>query len=241
MTQTALVVGTSGIVGGAAAERLVEAGWAVHGLARRPLAQPGVTPVAADLQDGAGLRAALAEVAPELVIVSTWSRQASEAENIRVNAAMVRNLLDALSAKGCVRHVALVTGLKHYLGPFEAYGQGALPQTPFREDARPAGGGELLLRPGGRGVRRRRAGRLRLERAPAPHRHRLCGGQRHEHGNHAGDLRHPVPGERAAVPLPGLGRAVERADRHDRRAPARPPPAVGGDHARGPATRPSTW
>jgi len=33
-----------------------------------------------------------------------------------------------------VRHVALVTGLKHYLGPFEAYGQGVLPQTPFREE-----------------------------------------------------------------------------------------------------------
>jgi nucleoside-diphosphate-sugar epimerase len=33
-----------------------------------------------------------------------------------------------------VRHVALVTGLKHYLGPFEAYGKGVLPQTPFREE-----------------------------------------------------------------------------------------------------------
>ncbi len=30
--------------------------------------------------------------------------------------------------------MALVTGLKHYLGPFEAYGKGTLPQTPFRED-----------------------------------------------------------------------------------------------------------
>ncbi|WP_375251001.1 NAD-dependent dehydratase, partial [Sphingomonas sp.] len=28
----------------------------------------------------------------------------------------------------------LVTGLKHYLGPFEAYGKGVLPQTPFREE-----------------------------------------------------------------------------------------------------------
>jgi nucleoside-diphosphate-sugar epimerase len=27
-----------------------------------------------------------------------------------------------------------VTGLKHYLGPFEAYGKGVLPQTPFREE-----------------------------------------------------------------------------------------------------------
>jgi nucleoside-diphosphate-sugar epimerase len=34
-----------------------------------------------------------------------------------------------------VRHVALVTGLKHYLGPFEASGKGDLPDTPFREDA----------------------------------------------------------------------------------------------------------
>ena len=27
-----------------------------------------------------------------------------------------------------------MTGLKHYLGPFEAYGKGALRQTPFREE-----------------------------------------------------------------------------------------------------------
>ena len=30
--------------------------------------------------------------------------------------------------------MALVTGLKHYLGPFEAYGKGKLPATPFREE-----------------------------------------------------------------------------------------------------------
>jgi nucleoside-diphosphate-sugar epimerase len=47
---------------------------------------------------------------------------------------MVKNLLDALAPAKSVQHVALVTGLKHYLGPFEAYGKGKLPQTPFRED-----------------------------------------------------------------------------------------------------------
>lgn len=47
---------------------------------------------------------------------------------------MVRNLLDALRTSRTTRHVALVTGLKHYLGPFEAYGKGELPQTPFREE-----------------------------------------------------------------------------------------------------------
>ena len=46
----------------------------------------------------------------------------------------MRNLLGALSSKKSVRHVALVTGLKHYLGPFEAYASsGTLPDTPLRE------------------------------------------------------------------------------------------------------------
>ena len=91
-------------------------------------------PVAADLTDAAGTAAALKDLAPDAVFVSTWSRQATEAENIRVNGAMVANLLAALRPSGSLRHVALVTGLKHYLGPFEAYGKGAVPQTPFREE-----------------------------------------------------------------------------------------------------------
>jgi nucleoside-diphosphate-sugar epimerase len=134
MAGTALVVGTSGIVGSATTALLVRSGWTVFGLARRPVAHPGVVPIAADLNDAAGLAAALADVKPDAVFIATWSRQANEAENIRVNGAMVRNLLDALRPADSVAHVALVTGLKHYLGPFEAYGKGALPQTPFRED-----------------------------------------------------------------------------------------------------------
>ncbi|KQT87135.1 SDR family oxidoreductase [Aurantimonas sp. Leaf443] len=133
MDRTALVVGASGIVGGATAALLHKEGWTVHGLSRRPREQAGVVPVAADLQDAGATAAALLGLKPEAVFVTTWLRQASEAENIRVNAAMVRNLLDGLRAAGSVRHVALVTGLKHYLGPFEAYGKGTLPQTPFRE------------------------------------------------------------------------------------------------------------
>ncbi|MDR6787880.1 nucleoside-diphosphate-sugar epimerase [Sphingomonas sp. BE138] len=134
MTKTALVVGASGIVGGATVDLLAAKGWTVHGLARRPRARPGVTPVAADLQDAAATAAALRDLHPDAVFITTWARQDSEAENIRVNAAMVRNLLDALPRPSGPRHVALVTGLKHYLGPFEAYGKGTLPQTPFREE-----------------------------------------------------------------------------------------------------------
>ncbi|WP_420136978.1 SDR family oxidoreductase [Sphingomonas sp.] len=134
MAKTALVVGASGIVGSATATLLVEHGWTVYGLARRPTAQQDVLPIAADLQDRAATADALRDVHPDAVFITTWLRQDSEAENIRVNSAMVRHLLDALPAPIGPRHVALVTGLKHYLGPFEAYGKGTLPQTPFREE-----------------------------------------------------------------------------------------------------------
>ena len=134
MARTALVVGASGIVGSAIAALLMAEGWTVHGLARRPSPYPGLLPVAADLQDAAGTASALAQVQPDAVFITTWSRQPTEAENILVNGAMVRHLLDGLPKATAPRHVALVTGLKHYLGPFEAYGKGALPQTPFREE-----------------------------------------------------------------------------------------------------------
>ncbi|MFC7476586.1 SDR family oxidoreductase [Dankookia sp. GCM10030260] len=135
MAGSALVAGVSGIVGNNLARHLLGQGWEVAGLARRPATDiAGLRPVAADLLDPAALRAALDGARPSHVFITTWMRQPTEAENIRVNAAMVRNLLGALRPAGTVRHVALVTGLKHYLGPFEAYGKGSLPATPFREE-----------------------------------------------------------------------------------------------------------
>ena len=113
MAGTALVVGASGIVGSATATLLRENGWTVHGLARRPGEQSGVHPVTADLLDAPGTAAALRDLRPEAVFITTWLRQPTEAENIRVNRAMVRNLLDGLRPNGSVNHVALVTGLKH--------------------------------------------------------------------------------------------------------------------------------
>lgn len=134
MTKTALVVGATGIQGSALAAKLAAEGWTVFGLARNPQEQAGVSPIAADLLDPASLARALDGLAPTHVFLTTWLRQDTEAENIRVNGTMVRNLLDAVRPAGSVEHVALVTGLKHYLGPFEAYGKGSLPKTPFREE-----------------------------------------------------------------------------------------------------------
>jgi nucleoside-diphosphate-sugar epimerase len=133
--QTALVVGSSGIAGQSVSRQLVEAGWQTWGLSRSgSVIIDGVTNLTADLQDPAQLETALAGVSPELVIITAWTRHDTEAENIRVNAGAVRNLLAALEPKRSVRHVSLMTGLKHYLGPFEAYGKGVMAETPFHED-----------------------------------------------------------------------------------------------------------
>ena len=135
MEKTALIVGVTGIVGGNLAELLIaEKDWIVYGVARRPAHREGVTPIPVDLQDTAAVQSALEGVEPTHVFLTTWLRQPTEAANIRVNGGMVRNVLDAISKAKTVQHVGLVTGLKHYLGPFEAYGKGSLPATPFRED-----------------------------------------------------------------------------------------------------------
>jgi nucleoside-diphosphate-sugar epimerase len=135
MAPIALIAGVTGIVGNNLAQQLLANGWEVHGLARRlSTSIDGISSISADLLNPAALSSALARLEPSHVFITTWLRQPTEAENIRVNSAMVRNLLEAVTTSNSVRHVALVTGLKHYLGPFEAYGKGKLPATPFREE-----------------------------------------------------------------------------------------------------------
>ncbi len=130
----ALVVGATGIVGQSLAGMLAREGWTTFGLSRSGSVElPGVTSIRADLLDPDGLATALADVRPDFVAITAWMRQDSEAENIRVNSATVRNLLAALEPAGSVKHVALMTGLKHYLGPFEAYGKAVMAETPFHE------------------------------------------------------------------------------------------------------------
>lgn len=131
--RTALIVGASGIAGSAVARQLVAEGWEVIALSRRAASGPGIRGIAADLRDPESLQTALAEERPTHVFFTAWQKQDSEAENITVNGGMVRDLLAALS-HAPLQHVALVTGLKHYLGPFEAYAAGETPGTPFHEE-----------------------------------------------------------------------------------------------------------
>jgi nucleoside-diphosphate-sugar epimerase len=134
MALKAVIAGATGIVGNNLAAHLASKGWEVYGLARSPQSGiSGVRPIAADLLKPEELRSALAGVGPTHVFIASWVRRATETENCAVNGALVRNLLDAVEPSASLRHVALVTGLKHYLGPFESYAK-ARPETPFREE-----------------------------------------------------------------------------------------------------------
>lgn len=133
---TALVAGATGITGSNLVQELISQGITVYGLARNPETNvQGLHPVQADLMDMESLHKALEDIFPTHVYFTTWMRHDTEEENIRVNSALVKNLLEVLSPKRSVKHVALVTGLKHYLGPFESYMKsGKFPETPVREE-----------------------------------------------------------------------------------------------------------
>ncbi len=134
MDRHALIAGVSGIVGRHLAEHLrATKGWTVTGISRHKHDLPkGVKHIAVDLQIADDVKKALKRTNVTDVFITTWLRQSTEAENCRVNAGMVRNLLHAVADKK-IRHVALVTGAKHYMGPFEAYAKNK-PVTPFREE-----------------------------------------------------------------------------------------------------------
>lgn len=132
----ALVVGATGITGSNLANELLSQGWTTYGISRNTNStSEGLISVKADLLDIESLETALENINPTHVFFTTWMRNDTEKENIRINSALVRNLLNVLSPKKSIQHVALVTGLKHYLGPFEAYAkEGKLPETPLREE-----------------------------------------------------------------------------------------------------------
>jgi nucleoside-diphosphate-sugar epimerase len=133
MERTALVVGVTGMAGYNTAEALVRGGWRVLGLSRtRRYDVPGVQHVTADVLDQKSIEEVIRAADISHVFFATWSRQETEAKNCAVNRAMLLNTLAALGRTTQLTHVALVTGLKHYLGPFEAYAASP-PETPFRE------------------------------------------------------------------------------------------------------------
>jgi nucleoside-diphosphate-sugar epimerase len=131
--RTALVVGSTGVVGQNLAHRLVGNGWEVLGLSRGAQVVKGVRGLAVDLRDASAVRKVLKGEDVTHVFISAWIRHDTEAENVIVNGGIVENVFAGLESAPNLQHASLVTGTKQYLGPFESYGQTAA-ETPFRED-----------------------------------------------------------------------------------------------------------
>ncbi len=131
----ALIVGATGLSGSYTGRLLKEQGWTVVTVSRSAVNLDfSDRHIAADLKDAEASQAALAAAGDVThVFYCTWSREANEDENVRVNALMIRNLFEGI-ADAPVRHAALVTGLKHYLGSFEDYAN-VKPYTPFLENS----------------------------------------------------------------------------------------------------------
>lgn len=133
MDRTALVVGVTGIAGYNCAQALLAEGWSVVGLSRSPRYEiPGVAHVYADVLHPPSVESAIHGKGITHLFFTTWSRQDTEAQNCEVNGAMLANVLQVLGHTTNLQHAVLVTGLKHYLGPFEAYASTPA-ETPFRE------------------------------------------------------------------------------------------------------------
>ena len=130
----ALIFGATGMVGRHLAEAMADDGdWEIIGVSRsKRSGVSAVREINCDLLDPAGTRGALSAAGRIThVFIATWQRCADEVENCAVNGAMVRNALAAVPGNA-LRHTALVTGLKHYLGSFEEFAKRPI-DTPLVE------------------------------------------------------------------------------------------------------------
>src|SRR4029079_4247122 len=95
----ALIVGASALSGSYIAKLLKKQGWTTVTVSRHAVELPwSDRHIAVDLMDRSGAKGALAAAADAThVFYCTWSRQANEDENVRVNALMIRNLFDGIA------------------------------------------------------------------------------------------------------------------------------------------------
>jgi nucleoside-diphosphate-sugar epimerase len=113
--KVALVAGANGIIGKALMEELARTpSWTARAVSRRPHTSEAA--VAVDLTDAASSRQALREAgATTHLFYAALSPQPTLADEVEVNGAMLRNLLDGLEAAGApLERVVLYQGAKVY-------------------------------------------------------------------------------------------------------------------------------
>ncbi|KAL1534529.1 NineTeen Complex (NTC) component [Salvia divinorum] len=141
----ALVVGVTGIVGNSMAEILPLSDtpggpWKVYGVARRP--RPSwnedhpVNYISCDVSDSDDVKAKLSPLTDITnIFYVTWTNRSTEKENCEANGKMLKNVLNVV-IPNCpnLKHICLLTGRKHYAGPFESLWKIQPHDPPFTED-----------------------------------------------------------------------------------------------------------
>lgn len=108
--QTVLVTGATGFIGSHVAERLIESGATVRGLARKPsrgawLAERGVEIVQGDLTDAESLKRAVQDCSVVFSIAAWMGRPGSLEDGRRISVDGTRSLIEAAIAAGARRIV----------------------------------------------------------------------------------------------------------------------------------------
>lgn len=125
MNRHVLVVGATGVVGGATARHLAaNPGWRVTTTSRRPCPLEEVTHLSVDLLDGTATEAAFASLTDVTHLVyAAYLERPSMAETVAPNVAMLAHTLIGLEAAGAsLERVVLIGGGKSYgehLGPYK--------------------------------------------------------------------------------------------------------------------------
>jgi len=166
-----MVAGASGVVGQAAVETFVAAGWDVIAVSRRP---PDVTPspswrhLKLDLLDAEACTAAARQMSgvTHVVYAALYEKPGLVAgwrddDQMATNLAMLRNLLGPLREHASLEHVSLLQGTKAYgvhLKPFAVPARESWPRHPHanfywlqedfvRDELAPRGIGFTIFRP----------------------------------------------------------------------------------------------
>jgi nucleoside-diphosphate-sugar epimerase len=121
-TNTAVVAGASGLIGRRITERLRALGWDVIGLARRPVATPGMGWIAVDLSDAdhCGVKLRGLDCVTHVFYAARFDHPEGQPEAVETNNAMLANVVNVMERHATLEHVHAVHGSKYYghqLGP----------------------------------------------------------------------------------------------------------------------------
>jgi nucleoside-diphosphate-sugar epimerase len=124
MTRTVLVAGASGLVGAAAVDAFLDAGWDVVALSRRRpevFSQREFTHLAVNLQDARACEESFARLGrvSHVVYTAVYEKPGliagwQDPEQMATNLAMLRNLIEPLAKVARLEHVTVLQGTKAY-------------------------------------------------------------------------------------------------------------------------------